>query len=496
MSINSIIKYISVIIILLFFYSLYHRAPHVDDAWLGEHAYWQSKIGFVKSELMHGLTQQEDKLLCHHKLLTLQGALFINAFGFSPITLKSVSFIYYLVFLFVFYFYTSKKIFSKSEVYVALLLLISNSIVFEYSFVFRPEIPLMTLGFISYIFLDKSLKNKQHRYSFVILSGVLSGLCVSTHLNGIIFPAAGFLLFIWNKKYLQSLIFGLSSIQVILIYFYDFTSNYNIDYWLFQINKSPMLSGSSGLPSGISYLMNLLTEHMRFFHSPKEISLSVLFIISFIISFKYIKIHKNLLRFTLLLVVLLAVISVHKTSKYIILYLPYLIILLTGSLKNIYVKSNSDILFKNISYYAIKSFVFSLVVIYMALHTFFNFRIATNKWTEDINRNIVSTYITGNTYECRIVAPMTFIFNEITRFRSIQSELCYSEMQKSDNTIYKQGFLELAKFYNIDYIILSEFFITKLGMDCISEPEIKNCNFQVLLNKKEVMILKNINSRN
>ncbi len=48
---NNIIKCLLLLVFLLFLYSLIGRMPQADDAWLGEHAYWQTKLGYVKSEI-------------------------------------------------------------------------------------------------------------------------------------------------------------------------------------------------------------------------------------------------------------------------------------------------------------------------------------------------------------------------------------------------------------------------------------------------------------
>jgi len=489
-----IIKLLLLATILLFLYSLINRPPDDDDAWFGEHAYSQSKLGFVKSELMNGITYMNDRFLCHHKLLTLQGAFLINIFGFSVYTFKIISLIYLSIFIILFYFHTYIKRFTPLEFWLSLLLFFANNLIFNWSFTFRPEIAVMTLGFISYLFIVKVLNNNQRSYLFAGLGGLFAGLCVSTHLNGLIFPIAGVLLLLWNKKYFQSIVFGFSTIPTILIYFYDFTSKFNLKFWLYQLNNTPSHDRLSDLPFGVSYLMNLLNEHMRFFHSPIEISFSILFIVVFIIAFKHLKTHLNMMRYLFILIIFIAVFSLHKTSKYIILYLPYLIILTTLSLKHIFSKDNSDtIFFKKINFKIVKLFTLTILAIYLIVNTFFNIQVAKKKWSTDENKYLVRTYINENTNKCRIVAPMTFIFNEIDCFKSIQCELCYSEMQKSDKTIYGKGFLNRTNFFKIDYIILSEHFIGIFRMDSISDSEIAASNFQVLLKRKDLMVLKKLN---
>lgn len=82
----TLVKLLVVVNLLLYVYSLWQRQPDVDDAWIGEHAYWLVKNGFVKSDLMYGITSQEIRQIVHHKLFTLNGALFVKTFGFSLLT--------------------------------------------------------------------------------------------------------------------------------------------------------------------------------------------------------------------------------------------------------------------------------------------------------------------------------------------------------------------------------------------------------------------------
>jgi len=479
MKFSFIIKTLLVATIILFLFSLVQRSAHVDDAWLGEHAFWQSKLGYVKSELMHGITQQESHFLCHHKLLTLQGALLTKLFGFSIYILKSISLVYLLLFIVIFYYYNQrKKLLRPIEYAGVILVLLANALIFDISFVFRPEIPLMCLGFLSYCFIDQTLNSDSKIGWYALIGGLFAGLCFSTHLNGIIFAFAGFIVLVFNKKYIQSILFGVGTLITSAIYFYDFTSKYNLKFWLYQLNETPSHDRLSNLPYGLSYLMNLANEHMRFFHSPIEISLSILLIFSFIVARKHLKDHKNMILYTIILMVSLAVFSVHKTSKYMLLYLPYLSILL--------VLSSRYIFGLNIP----KKIGIGLFVLYLLINGFYNIRLTNEKFSATENQKIVKQYIMEDPKNLQIIAPMTFIFNQITEFKSIQSELCYSELEKNDTSIYQKGFLNKAHSFNRDYIILSEYFIHKFGMDSLSDEACLAQQFEVVFRGKELMILK------
>jgi hypothetical protein len=472
-------------------YSLIQRPPDIDDAWLGEHAYWQSVLGYVKSDLMHGITQQETRFLCHHKLLTLQGALFINAFGFSLNTINTVPLFYLLIFFPVFYLYCFKKNLSPKQIWFSILLLASNAFIFQYSFVFRPEIPLMTLGFLSYIFVEKTLVMTGQRLIYPIVSGIFAGLSIATHLNGIIFPVAGFLLLVINKRYLQGLLFGISAVPPALIYFYDFTEKYGLRFWLYQLNETPSHDRITNLPYGLQYLSNLVNEHMRFFHSQVEISFSILFIFSMILLFRYMKPYYNLILYTTLLVVFLALLSVHKSSKYIIIYLPYLILLISFSFKYLFETKNiSSFLGGWLNIKKARLGFILLLFTYLSINIYQDIQTAFTKYKSDSDQMLIDSYIGKPTHDLKIIAPMHFFFNTIGRFKTVQSELSYSEMQKNIASIYQKGFLNLAASDGIDYIILSEQFVEKFGIDKMSADEVSENNFTILLRNQNIMILK------
>ena len=149
------------IILVIFIYSLWDRSADIDDAWIGEYAYWLAEEGYVHSELMRGINLQEELFVVHHKLFSFHGALFIRIFGFSLYSLKAVSLVYFLVFVILFYFYTVrwKRLFSKDDLLFALFLIFIFPLIFKFSFLYRPEIMMMTFGFSGYILLEKYIES-------------------------------------------------------------------------------------------------------------------------------------------------------------------------------------------------------------------------------------------------------------------------------------------------------------------------------------------------
>jgi hypothetical protein len=489
-----LLKLFLLFISLLFLYGLTNKEADVDDAWLGELAYWHTKLGYAKSELMRGITMQHIRHVCHHKLLTLQGGLFIDLFGFSLYTLKAVTLVYFVVFLLVFYFYTYRKIFPPIIFYCVGCLFLASSIVFDYAFIFRPEIPVMTLGFLSYIWLNKALEGSRRSNLFMALSGLFAGLCVSTHLNGVIFPMAGFLLLLWNRRWQQSLLFGIFTLPTIAIYFYDFTAEYNLSFWLYQMRESPAYHTES---SGMMFLLKLLNEHKRFFHGAREIAFTLTFIFTFALAYRFLKPYKNLIRYTAILVVSLGLISVHKhTSKYMLLYFPYLFILMGLALQCIYNKELWEkYSFAKLPHRTLVLWVNVLLALYLAINLYYNIQASGKQLEPNENQHLVDTYIKGKTNTLNVVAPMTFIFNEIEKFNRIQAVLCYTEMQKTDKTILRHGFLQKTHQFDIDYIILSDKQIKQLGLEGFTEKDFAKSSYEVLENNGKLLVLKRLREK-
>lgn len=487
------IKLLPGVIILIYIFSLVGRKPHVDDAWLGDHAYWLATTGTTKSELMRGITGQEEKIVVHHKLHTYLGAAMISLFGFSLTTLKSLSLIMFVVFLLVFYGYTYKKLLSPREFILGTSLLLVNALIFNHSFVYRPEITVMALGFISYVLLEKSLA-RPHNKIFLASAGLFAGLAASTHLNGLIFPVAGFVLLLWNRKFKGSIIFALATLPSLGIYFLDMTTIADFRLWHHQITNSPSVETFNESPLIVQLLQRILDEQMRFLHSPMEISLTVLLLITLIPAYRSLQKHRNLLRYSLLLVASLMLFSVHKSSKYLILYLPYLVMIITLSLR--YIRNPEGRLKFIPRFYSRQKFLNLLSFVlfgYFAIQMAYNLDLAMDKYDENKSRQITKQFIGYDTDSLNIIAPMTSVFNEIEYFNRIQGEICYNEMKKSDPTIYKAGFLNKAKEFDIDYIILSKFFIVHFGVDQLEEKDLLAANYEMLLKSEDLVILKNHN---
>lgn len=474
---------------MLFAFSLWQRSPDVDDAWIGEHAYWMAEKGYVKSELMHGITMQDTRHIVHHKFFTLNGALFISILGFSLYSIKSVSLVWLFVFLLIFIGYVRRKM-GNDAAWFVLLLTIANAFIFQYSFVYRPEIVVMTLGFLSYLFLERYF-TEEGGYKYLAISGLFAGLAAATHLNGLIFMAAGAVLLLMRKRFKASAIFSLLTLPAFAVYFYDFTSQYGLSFWLYQINDSPALHKTSILPSSLAFLGKLFNEHLRFFHSPKEISLSLLFLFMLMVNFKKLKTEGNLLKYLMLLIIFLSLVAVHTTSKYMLLYLPYILLIIIRTLTYFYQYRQSSLPLKW-GLTVKKAFQISLVLLGLFLITnmVWNTGIALKKFDPTRNRQLSEKYMGSQTGNLNILAPMTFIFNEIGHFKRIQSDLSIVEMQKAGNKLSGPAFLEYADSLKINYLIITNEYLGRFGIDNLKPEHYLLYGYTVLNAEPGMIILK------
>ncbi len=459
MKINSWVAYaLAFFVFALYVFSLYNRIPHIDDAWLGEQVYWFDKENIVKNVLMKHFFNSETGLIAYHKLFIWAGLGMVKVFGFSLIALKSTSLISLIVFLSVYYYYTvhQRKLLKPSEFILVAALFVIQPLVFEFSFVFRPEIMLMNIGFISFAFLERSKINKKNRVLFVLLSAITTGIAVLVHLNGLVFIVAGFFFLIYREQYKDSAIYISVSVLVSSLYFLHFNSISDFTLWL------NLIVGPSS-NSLISYdIFNIITkpiikltnEHLRLFHSSKEISLTILLIGIIVLGFTHFKKRTpGLLLYILLMFVSIAILTVNKTSKYGLIYYPYLVLLLIFFAKNQWKSREGKYVISN-KWKPLGMFV--LLLVFIATSLIYNINLSIRKFSPAQNKLITDTYVKTSLSTTKIMTPMPFIFNEIDRYGEIVSLMSYHERMKTETTLTGSGFFNTANEENIDYILIND----------------------------------------
>ncbi|HNP18964.1 MAG TPA: glycosyltransferase family 39 protein [Fulvivirga sp.] len=437
------------ILILVYSISLIDRKIDVDDCMLGEHAYWMAKEGKVKTVLFwgNGLNWAQEQFH-YHKLFILVGAIFIKIFGFSLTVLKSVSLVFTIAFSFILFKFL-RSIYGRQRglqlTTLSLLLLIINGQFFERSFMYRPEVMVMFIGFISFIFLD--LYNQNQKKSYIILSGIMAGLAVFTHLNGLIFAFATVVILLFNLRIKDIIWFSIPFILTASLYFFNITNGAEFQQFIFQFTNDPNLAKKDF--SIFEPFYKILNEHKRFFHSPKEAVFSILFVLSLIIGYKnYSSREKYLFHYLIFLIIGLAGLSHGVTAKYAIIYYPFMIILIAISIYSLIEKKRA-FLWMNV-----------LMVSYLLIQITSDLQLFKSKLDVEKRNNYIATQLKGGK---SIFANEYLIFNEIEHF-TIKSALplAYEYGFKSKPLSYQQKrFFELAEKGHNDYIVVDTIYNNK-----------------------------------
>jgi len=406
---KKVIKSILGFAILAFLASLWHRYAIIDDCWFGEQAYWLAKLGYVKTESIQVGLGWEERLFVYHKLNIWIGALIVNYLGWSIYYFKTFTLIVYFSFFFFLsgYFQSDKKNFTNYHFLLASLLIFANPLMFIYGFSYRPEILVMFFGFISFLSLEKGRTNELKQLLFAMFAGSASGLAFLSHMNGLIFGVSGFIYLLVFRKYKMLAVFALSSLVFSSTFFIDLLPAGNFESFLQQLRHWPdavsgnYLSGNSLL---INALIKLASEHQRFFWSDKVAVFSVIFFLSAIFSFRYLKDnYRPLLIYTGLLILFLNLLGSHIAERYIIYYLPMMAIINAISVLHMI----------NSKQHGKLSFIALLMVVQMGiLSKHWVEIIKENSYFQAINHELAGFIPEGNH---KVLAPYHYIYNEIGR---------------------------------------------------------------------------------
>ena len=439
-----IISTIAVIIVAiqigLFVISVPGYKVGIDEAWFGEQAYYMSLDGYVHSELFDGFGEYGQQLFVYHKLFVWLGSLLVTAFGFSLTVLRSISIISVLGLLGLIGFY-NKRYLKGNFVTTALasLILLSCPLFFSRINNFRPELLLSLFGLACFLLLVLSL-DQRNRW-WLIGAGLAGGACVLVHLNGLIYVGAGVILLLSHKRPVDTLLFGLIVSLVASVYFAD--AHGQVGVVLQQFAQEP--SHPSANLSWYQPVVNLLQEHKRLFRSPEIIGLVVLFILALIRgSSTGLKHRRDLVLFTLCLVLILGLSGHNKTTKYAILLSPFFTLVITSVLWELI----SDLRhLKRFDYWLL-----GWLAVYVAIGLIMNTRtVMAEKEYIDKRTLAVAEYLPP---EARIMAPMKFIFNQIDNFDIRGYEGTSMILNRNEENFTPSSIYRHALEYEISHLVL------------------------------------------
>lgn len=299
--------------------SICGESCHVDEAWLGEQAYWEAKDGVPRQALLSGMFHLEDRALVSHKLFISMGGMVTRIFGFDLYRLRMISLAAGLFLLWLMFWYMrGLGEVTRSAFPVSVAVFLFCPLAFRYMKIYRPEFVLAAFGFLSFFLLCGYIR--RNRLADAVLSGVFAGAAALSHLNGIMFILAGCGVLLWYRRWRACALFGVVSVGIAALYFYDVVGSFDL-FRLQLFNDFVVGSGRYGLADS---LVRLAGEHKRYFRTPEIIGISALFVVSFPAAVKG-KVGRTcpLLLYLLLLFVALGVTSKSITTKYAIPLFPF-----------------------------------------------------------------------------------------------------------------------------------------------------------------------------
>ena len=431
-----------VIIALLYLITFYNRYIQIDENFFAEQGYWLLNEGNVKIKSIPGVLNWNTQFFVYHKLLVWISSGIIYVFGWSIFNLKTFTLVVLILFLFLLWKYLREQ--GVGLAWMAIFIFISIPYILIKSFEFRPEVLMMLFTFSSFVYIDKSFKT--NKYQSLLIAGVLAGIAFLVHLNAVIACVAGALTLLFRKDIKGTVVFSAAAIPICLIYFYPLIVNQQLDAWFFELKNWPTHnfdeSVSQGFLGTVSNIASkLANEQKRFFWDEKVMIVSAIFFLSLLFSFKRLWAnHKNLIIYLGLLVISMAILGSHVAPRYLLMYLPFMVITIVLA----FTYSNK---WFNYLFYAL-SFAQLVVLANTGIDI-----VARNKAYASESRDLVSQISESRT---SIIGPWEIIFDEIGN-HDIYNFKTYEYQEDKMSAQYTQMEV-LEDLYNreVEFIVLDE----------------------------------------
>ena len=172
------------VLVALFLSTLYHRIAHFDDAWCTEQSYWLLKDGIVRSELFRGYNYWGERMFVFHKAFVYAQVPVLALLGCDIWAARALPMLFSAIGLLLLLRYFRTQVEAQ---WMATVLYIGCGCLWLFGVDNRPETMTAAFGFASFFVLNRSARSAW----MVTAAAALAGLASLTHLNGIIYVAAG-----------------------------------------------------------------------------------------------------------------------------------------------------------------------------------------------------------------------------------------------------------------------------------------------------------------
>ncbi|MBI5266911.1 MAG: hypothetical protein HY851_06730 [candidate division Zixibacteria bacterium] len=316
-----------VVILGLLCLAFVHFDIRVDEAWLGQQVYSLVTHGEVRSEFFRDKAPLDGKIVLYHTLLIWMGAAASWLTGWGLYTLRAVSVVAGLLLAASLFWFRPFGMNRRIAALAALLLLITP-LYFRVMLIFRPEMLLTLLGFLSFVLVDRGVIPA--RRDLLFFAGLCAGCSGATHALGLSFALAGGVVLLVYRRFRVLAWFIAGS----LIGFAPYVAGFFTDRSAFldQAFHNPLIQSDIGM-HWYQPVVNLLGEHTRWFRNFESIGISVLFVLAILLQRRE-SWHRNRLFWIFFgaLAIAIAIAPIPKTSRYLVLMAPFMISVIAASL--------------------------------------------------------------------------------------------------------------------------------------------------------------------
>lgn len=411
-----------------------HRAEYFDEAWFAEQSYWFVREGRVRSELFRGYNGWETGLYVFHKLFIYAGAAVMQFTGFTVAGNKVVSILFGLIGAGLVWGYGQRL--TREQQWLGVLLYVGCGTLIRFMSVNRPETMCMALGFASYLALDKP-GLPQPRSA---LAGFLAGLSALTHLNGLMYLAAGSLWLVWRKDWRSCLLFSVVGGLTLSLYGADALLDGRFSTLVDQFVHDPATQQNFKLTDKLWVMLDF---HQTFFHSQNEAALTVLVLVCGLFFRKRIDWQNGLFRYTLLLIGSFWLLTKSVTDIYFLLFLPWLAVLAAQWLIT-YLPRQPRWQRQTMRVLLVGYWVVAAVQIREVL--------IENRDSLDVEAHnaLLASYMPLR--QSKVIAPLEFFFGQMDQYR-IQGLTLYFLQESAGHRLSLATFFRQAQQQQVRYII-------------------------------------------
>lgn len=409
------------------------KADHFDNAWFAEQAYWLLRDGWVRSELFRGLNHWEERIYVFHKLYIYASALVMALLGISSETCKVLSVLCSALTAWLIWKTCRREV--TEQAWLAVILFLGFGTLLRFNATNRPEPMVMALGMLSFVCLDR---RRPTRYDLP-LAGLFAGMAALTHLNGLIYLAAGFVWLWVLTNWRRAFYFGIVGGLVASLYFLDVLVDGRFDRLVDQFVNDPATQGNLGWKAKLEVMLGF---HRFFFHSERESILSALAVLSLLFFRNRLRLTQPLTLYTLCLVVSFWLLSKSDTDYYYLLLAPWMVMLTSRLLVN-YLPEKSI---------GIQRFFRGLLLVYGAIFLLnvvkFVQQNVTTPRPEPYNAMLASHMPKKHT---NVIGPLSFFFGQMENYHLHGLPFFYFLNEKKPFTLAE--FFEMARRQNVEYVI-------------------------------------------